>query len=98
MLINGWKVKVNRHVLGDLARIMEKLAEGREWMMIAPVVVELDLTYEFEPYALMVDACARLFESYVHCAAHVFAIVVNEVLNLFAVLDEFDALSLSRSV
>lgn len=89
-LVDGRKVEVDVHVLGDLSRIGEQLAERREDVMVRAVVVELDLSDEFEPYALMLDLCARFFQLYVHCAAHVFAVVVDELFYFLAVFEHFD--------
>lgn len=91
--VHSGEIEIDRHVLGDLARIGEQFAQRREDVMIRAIVVELDLSHELESYALMVDLGARLLETYVHSACHVLAIVVDELFDFFAVLEHFHRLA-----
>jgi len=98
VLVHVREIEINGHVLGDLARVVEQLAKRGEHVMVAAVVVELYLTDELQSDALVFNFSARLFELYLNSAAYVFAVVVDELLDFFALLHHLDCLACASLV
>lgn len=87
--VNGRKVKIDWHILGDLTRIGEQFTERREHMMVRAIIVELNLSYKLKSDTLVVDFSAWLLELDVNSASHVLAVVIDELFNFFAFLEHF---------
>ena len=67
-------------------------------MMVAPVIVQFNLTNELQANALMLYFGAGLLQLYIYGAPNIFAVVIDKLFDFLALFDDLNSFACVGSV